>query len=156
MEIKGEVFSINHGKVKKISKENLKGGRLRKGFGLEGDAHGGQGEKQVSILSIETIKKQTECPKAKKKGILFGPGDFAENITTKDLDLMQLNIGDRLRIGNRIILEVSAKGKKCHKFCAIYRKSGDCAIPYEGTFAKVLAGGKIFIGDKIIKKHENL
>ena len=159
-EAKGRIFSINYSKTKGISKTAVKGARLIEDFGLEGDVHGGPGLRQVSLLSIESIRKQIACPgigkykqdttrKAKKKNISFGPGDFAENITTEGLNLAQLKIGDRLKIGTEVILEISKIGKECHKYCAIYYKIGDCIMPREGIFAKVLKGGEVAVGDKI-------
>jgi len=116
---------------------------------LEGDAHGGPGLRQVSLLAIESIRRQVECPNVKKGNLSLGPGDFAENLTTEGVGLGQLNIGDRLNIGKEVILEISKIGKECHKYCAVYYKVGDCIMPREGVFAKVLKGGKITAGDSI-------
>jgi len=148
---KGKIFSINQSKIKGVAKSSAssKEARLTENFGVEGDVHGGPGLRQVSLLAIESVRKQTECPKAKKKGVTLGPGDFAENITTEGLDLTQLKIGDKLNIGSQVVLEISKIGKECHKYCAIYYKLGDCIMPREGIFAKVLTGGKIAIGDEI-------
>ena len=146
---KGRIFSINNSERKGTTKKTVKKARLIEDFGLENDAHGGSGVKQVSLLAIESIRKQSECPKAKKKGVSLAPGDFAENITTEGVDLTQLKIGDRLKIGTVTILEISKIGKECHKYCAIYYKIGDCIMPREGIFAKVLKSGEISIGDGI-------
>lgn len=148
-EDKGKIFSINCSKRKGIAKTSASKANLIEDFGLEGDGHGGPGLRQVSLLAIESIKRQSECPKAKKKGILLGPGDFAENITTEGLNLTQLKIGNRLKIRNDIILEISKIGKECHRYCTIYKKLGDCIMPREGIFAKVTRGGEVAIADEI-------
>lgn len=144
---KGKVLSINHSKRKGTIKTSVKEINLIEDYGLEGDAHGGLGLRQVSLLAIEIINKQRDCPKVKKKNISLNPGDFAENITTEGLDLAQLKIGDRFRIGTHAILELSKIGKECHRYCAVYKKTGDCIMPREGIFAKVLKGGRIVVGD---------
>ena len=146
---KGKIFSINFSETKGVSKEAIGEGRLVENFGLEQDAHSGPGLKQVSLLAIESIKKQAQCPKAKKKDITLGPGDFAENITTEGLNLAQLNIGTKVKVGKEAILEISKIGKECHKYCAVYQKLGDCIMPREGIFAKVLKGGEMAVGDEI-------
>ncbi len=146
---KGKVFSLNVSKVKGIAKTTVKEINVIENFGVEEDAHAGPGLRQVSLLAVESIRKQMECPKVKKKGISLSPGDFAENITTKGLDLAKLRISDRLKIGAQVNLEVSKIGKECHRYCAIYYKTGDCIMPREGIFTKVVNGGKIKVGDQI-------
>ena len=145
----GRVFSINYSSKKGTTKTAIKKANLLEDFGLEGDAHGGPGLRQVSLLAMESINRQIECPKVKEKNISLKPGDFAENITTEGLDLTRLKIGDRLKIGPEVILEISKIGKECHKYCAVYYKTGDCIMPREGIFAKVIKGGDICIGDVI-------
>lgn len=146
--MKGKIVSINRGKVKGIAKSPVSEVMLIEGFGLEGDAHAGDAIKQVSLLALESIKKQDACPKV-KTGIALKPGDFAENITTEGLNLTGLKVGGRLKAGAGVILEISKIGKDCHKYCAIYYKLGDCIMPREGVFAKVLKGGTIRQGDEI-------
>ncbi|MDP2904848.1 MAG: MOSC domain-containing protein [Candidatus Omnitrophota bacterium] len=146
---KGRILSINHSKIKGVSKTPIKSALLIEGIGLDQDAHAGVGLKQVSLLSIESIKKQKECAKVKKTDLLLGPGDFAENITTEGIELSALKIGDRLRLGQSAVIEISKIGKDCHKYCAIYYKIGDCIMPREGIFAKVLIGAQVAIGDNI-------
>jgi len=145
----GKVFSINHSKHKGTSKTPVKTALLIKGRGLDKDAHAGDGIRQVSLLSIESIKKQKECDKVKKEPASLKAGDFAENITTEGIDLANLKIGDILKIGGEAVLEISKIGKECHKYCAIYYKIGDCIMPREGIFAKVSKGGQIAVGDDI-------
>ncbi len=142
------IYSINISKKKRIAKSPIAEAELIEGLGLKGDAHQGPGDRQVSLLSIESIRKQSACPKLKNK-IELNPGDFAENITTEGIDLTGLKIGDVLRLGNEVELQISKIGKECHRFCAIYKKTGDCIMPREGIFARVLKGGKIAIGNKV-------
>lgn len=146
---KGKIFSVNYSKTKGPSKIPVEEVRLIENFGVEGDAHAEKGIRQVSLLSIESIRKQEECPKIKKKGMAIKPGDYAENITTEGIDLTRLKVGDKLRIGAEVILEISKIGKECHKYCAIYYKIGDCLMPREGIFAKVIQGG-------ITKNHDTI
>lgn len=148
MSIKGRIVSINRSPAKGVAKSPVLEAALIEGFGLEGDAHAGDAIKQVSLLAIESIKKQEFCPKV-KTGIGLKPGDFAENITTEGLSLIELKVGDKLKVGAEVVLEISKIGKDCHRYCAIYYKLGDCIMPREGIFAKVLKGGIIRRGDEI-------
>lgn len=145
----GKVFSINISKAKGVSKIPAKSALLIEGCGLDKDAHAGGGLRQVSLLSIESIKKQKVCAKIENSAASLKAGDFAENITTEGLDLSALKIGDRLKIGNNVVLKISKIGKECHRYCSIYYKIGDCIMPREGIFAQVLKGGDIRIGDNI-------
>ncbi|MBU1523201.1 MAG: MOSC domain-containing protein [Candidatus Omnitrophica bacterium] len=147
--MKGKVFSINISKTKGVAKIPVSEAFLIKDFGFQGDIHAAPGGRQVSLLALESIKCQNECPKVKKTGEALNPGDFAENITTEGLNLTQLEIGDKLNIGTQVILEISKIGKECHKYCAIYYKLGDCIMPREGIFARVLKGGEVTVGDDI-------
>lgn len=146
---KGEIFSINISKTKGVIKTPVKKGLLIAEHGLENDAHAGDELRQVSLLPIESIIEQRECIKVKTKGISLSPGDFAENITTKGINLSNIKIGYKLKIGSSIILEISKIGKECHKYCAVYEKIGSCIMPKQGVFAKVIKGGEISVGDKI-------
>ena len=83
------------------------------------------------------------------KGLAVGPGDFAENITTEGVDLVSLPIGHKMRLGNDVLVEVTQIGKVCHDRCAIYHQAGDCVMPREGIFVKVLTGGTVRIDDSI-------
>lgn len=139
----GIVISINLSRTKSIRKKPGREGVLIKDSGLKGDAHAGPGVRQVSLLALESIEKM------KKLGLKVGPGDFAENITTSGLDLPKLPVGTILEIGDEVVLEVSQIGKTCHTKCAIFRQVGQCVMPEEGIFARVIKGGKIKAGDKI-------
>jgi len=111
--------------------------------GLEGDAHAGAWHRQVSFLSSENIEK------ARAKGLPVSFGDFAENIATKGVDWKTVPIGTVVRLGNSAVVEITQIGKICHNKCAIYYKAGDCIMPREGVFARVLKGGKIVCGDEV-------
>ena len=111
-------------------------------MGIQGDAHAGAGHRQVSLLAEESIEK------IRARGVAVRPGAFAENVTTAGVDLGCLRVGDRLRIGD-CELEVTQIGKECHDRCEIFRRAGDCVMPREGVFARVLVGGTIRVGDPI-------
>ncbi|MDQ7793571.1 MAG: cyclic pyranopterin monophosphate synthase MoaC [bacterium] len=120
-------------------------GVLRAGHGLEGDGHGGDPSRQVSLLARESIQKMRD------KGLEVGPGDFAENLTTEGIDLVGLAVGDRLELEHGALLEITQIGKECHERCAIYYQAGDCVMPREGVFARVLRGGAVRPGDQLRK-----
>lgn len=116
--------------------------QLKVDHGIVGDAHAGDWHRQVSLLAIESIRKM------QKMGLDVDAGDFAENITTKGIDLVSLPIGTQLKIGETLV-EVTQIGKECHARCAIYYQAGDCVMPKEGIFAKVIRGGVVQAGDGI-------
>ena len=112
---------------------------LRENWGLEGDAHAGDWHRQVSLLAGESIDTVKEVIPTLKNGA------FAENIITRGIELNTLNIGDRLQIGEEVLLEITQIGKECHNSgCAIKKATGDCIMPREGIFARVIQGGEIF------------
>lgn len=113
------------------------------GHGIAGDAHAGDWHRQVSLLAQESIDKM------RAMGLSVSAGDFAENITTTGIDLVSLPIGSRLSICS-VLLEVTQIGKECHTRCAIYYQAGDCVMPKEGIFAKVLEGGVVAAGSEIL------
>ncbi|MCJ7538416.1 MAG: MOSC domain-containing protein, partial [Desulfobacterales bacterium] len=117
--------------------------RLVQDHGLQGDAHAGPWHRQVSLLAIESISKIRE------KGLDVNPGDFAENITTEGIKLWELPVGTRLKLGEDALVEITQIGKECHDRCAIYKQVGDCVMPREGIFVKVLKGGTIGPADGI-------
>jgi MOSC domain-containing protein YiiM len=117
---------------------------IKEDYGVVGDAHADSTtHRQVSLLAIESIAKMRD------KGFDLKPGDFAENITTRGIDLVSLPIGTRIRVGDRVILEITQIGKECHAACAIRQQVGDCIMPREGIFARVVRGGCIKPGDAI-------
>lgn len=115
---------------------------LRESHGIVGDAHAGQWHRQVSLLAAESIDKMRAL------GLDVDSGDFAENITTRGIDLVALPVGSRLQIG-ATLLQVTQIGKECHTRCAIFQQAGDCVMPREGIFARVITGGVIRPGDAI-------
>jgi MOSC domain-containing protein YiiM len=115
---------------------------IRENHGIVGDAHAGDWHRQISLLALESIKKMQD------KGLDVTTGDFAENITTEGIDLPSLPIGTKLVIGETLH-EVTQIGKECHTRCAIYQQAGDCVMPREGIFVKVLRGGMIRTNDSI-------
>ena len=145
----GRIHSINTSDKKGVQKKRVDTAMLLEGLGVEGDAHAAPGDRQVSLLAVESINRQKECAKIKSPGFSLNPGDFAENITTEGIDLTKLSIGDTLKTGEEVILKITKIGKECHRYCAIYYKTGDCIMPREGIFAEVVAGGEIRVGDKI-------
>jgi MOSC domain-containing protein YiiM len=110
--------------------------------GLEGDAHAEGGIRQVSLLSLASIDKMVTA------GANVKPGDFAENLTIEGLEVMTLPVGTRLKVGE-VELEITQIGKTCHKGCAIRELVGDCVMPREGVFARVIREGVVKPGDVI-------
>ncbi|MDD5448618.1 MAG: MOSC domain-containing protein [Actinomycetota bacterium] len=113
-------------------------------FGLEGDGHAGSAERQVSLLADESV----DC--MREKGLTLSPGAFGENLTTRGIELVKLEPGAKLKVGGEAVLEVTRIGKECPEPCAIYRAVGDCVMPREGIFARVLSGGMVRKGDRIV------
>lgn len=143
--MRGKIVSINISDRKGIRKRPVEEVILRAEYGIEGDAHASsEWHRQISLLAMESIKKMQSL------GLDVKPGDFAENITTEGIDLLSLPIGTHMTIGKGIEVEVSQIGKECHTRCAIYYQAGDCVMPKEGIFVRVLKGGKIRKGDEII------
>lgn len=117
---------------------------LKADWGIEGDAHAGDWHRQVSLLAGESIDNVKKLLPTLKEGA------FAENLITRGLDLAALKIGDRLRIGQSIILEITQIGKECHNAgCAIKKATGDCIMPREGLFSRVVQGGMAHPGDTL-------
>ncbi|MCD5415749.1 MOSC domain-containing protein [Candidatus Bipolaricaulota bacterium] len=138
----GRVVAVCISDRKGVPKMNVDRRRLLADYGLEGDAHAGGGKRQVSLLALESIEKM------RAKGLDVSPGSFAENITTSGIVLFTLPVGTRMRIGS-VLVEVTQIGKDCHSRCAIYYQAGDCVMPREGIFVKVLASGEAAVGDGI-------
>jgi len=139
----GRVVSVNLSLRKSVRKKPQAEAIVIPDYGLEGDCHAGLDHRQVSLLALESIDKM------RQKGLNVGPGDFAENITTSGINLVDLPLGTIIEIGDEVVLEVSQIGKVCHTRCAIFRQVGECVMPKEGIFARVIKGGKIKIGDLI-------
>lgn len=138
-----EIIAVCTSAEKGQRKKNIGEGTLIKDKGLENDAHAGFAHRQVSLLAEESIAKMVA------RGLEVGPGDFAENLTTRGIDLAGLAIGRRLKAGSEAIMRITQIGKECHDRCAIYHQAGDCVMPREGIFSEVLTGGKIKVGDTL-------
>lgn len=136
------IVALNISKKKGERKTSVPAVELRGNHGIVGDAHAGDWHRQVSLLALESIRKLQEL------GLEVGEGDFAENITTEGIDLVSLPLGTRLIVGCSI-LEVTQIGKECHVRCAIYHQAGDCVMPREGIFAKVVKGGEVRPGEPV-------
>lgn len=139
----GRVVAVSVSLKKGVKKTNILMGSLIENYGLENDAHARDWHRQVSLLAIESIAKIRE------KGLDVHPGDFAENITTEGIMLWELPVGTRMKLGEEALVEVTQIGKECHDRCAIYHQVGDCVMPREGIFVKVLKGGAIGAADGI-------
>lgn len=111
--------------------------------GIKDDAHFGPGIRQVSLLASESIEKM------KNRGVSIHHGSFGENVITEGIDLVSFPVGTKLKIGHDVLCEVSQIGKECHNPCAIYHTVGDCIMPREGIFIKVITGGSVKKGDLI-------
>jgi len=138
----GSVVAVNVSKSKGERKTPVPSVQFKEGHGIIGDAHAGDWHRQVSLLAKESIDKMRNL------GLDVDSGDFAENITTQGLDLVALPIGTRLEIGAALV-EVTQIGKECHNRCAIYHQAGDCVMPKEGIFVRVLTAGTVFTGDDV-------
>lgn len=139
--MRARVVSVNISERKGVKKNEVEEALLIPDHGIENDAHAGNWHRQVSLLASESIDKM------RGKGLVLGEGDFAENITTENIDLLALPVGTIIRVGEDVLLEISQIGKECHQRCAIYYQAGDCVMPREGIFARVIKGGRVKKGD---------
>lgn len=142
--MKGKILSLNISEKKGQRKKAVNQAVLKENYGIVGDGHASdKWHRQISLLAMESIQKMIDL------GLKVGPGDFAENITTQGIDLISLKVGNKLMAGDSIELEISQLGKVCHTRCAIYYQAGNCVMPEEGIFAKVIRGGTLKPGDII-------
>lgn len=138
----GKIKAVCISREKGTKKQNIKIAHFKENFGIINDAHAGS-KRQVSLLAEESIEKM------KNKGLDLNFGDFAENIVTCGIDLKTLPLATKIKIGRDVVLKITQIGKVCLSRCAIYYNSGDCIMPKEGIFAKVLKGGIVKAGDKL-------
>lgn len=131
-----QVVAVNISEKKGERKTPVNAVSLLVNHGIDGDAHAGDWHRQVSLLAEESIDKMRAL------GLNVNAGDFAENITTRGINLVSLPVGSLLQVGESL-LEITQIGKECHNRCAIYYQAGDCVMPKEGVFAKVVTGGTI-------------
>jgi MOSC domain-containing protein YiiM len=142
--MRGTVVAVCRSEQTGTRKEPCGEGIFIEDYGLERDAHAAQGiARQVSLLAEASIEKM------KGQGLELNPGDFAENLTVGGMELFSLPVGTRLRVGGEVVLEISQIGKACHKGCAIFQAVGNCIMPKEGVFARVIRGGKIRTGEPV-------
>jgi MOSC domain-containing protein YiiM len=138
-----KIVSIAMSKKKGTRKECVEQAELVVEHGLSGDAHAGPWHRQVSFLAMESIQK------ARDTGLNVTFGDFAENIATEGIDWPNIPVGTRFKLGDEAVIEITQIGKECHKKCAIYYQAGDCIMPREGVFGRVIRGGSIRCGDSV-------
>jgi len=136
--MKFKVESVNISEKKGVQKHPVKIINLIESHGIEGDAHAGKWHRQISFLAGEAIDSMRERAGEFK----INHGDFAENIVTRGIDWREVKVGGKIYI-NDVVMEVTQIGKECHSGCAIYDAVGECIMPEQGIFAKVLKGGKI-------------
>ena len=138
-----KIAAICISEIRGIQKHEIPEAFLRAGHGIEGDAHAGSWHRQVSLLSVDSVAKLQE-----KLDFELKHGAFAENILVEGMVVHTLPVGTRLRIGEALC-EVTQIGKECHSDCAIRKAAGDCVMPREGIFVKVLESGRIAKGDAV-------
>ena len=143
--IRGKIKAISVSKERGTQKINVPRAELKVDFGIIGDAHSGNWHRQISLLGIESIDEMIAS------GAKVAPGNFAENITTEGINLGALKVGSRLKLGTDVELEITQLGKKCHSKCEIFEQIGDCIMPREGIFARVVKAGAINVGDLIVE-----
>ena len=141
--IKGRIKAISVSEKKGMRKKNVPEAQLERDHGIVGDAHAGKWHRQISLLGFESISEVLA------QGVRVSPGDFAENITTEGINIKEIKVGDRIFLGEDAKIEITQIGKKCHSKCEIYKQLGDCIMPKDGLFAKVIKSGSIKVGDEI-------
>ena len=140
---KGRIVAVSVSLKKGVKKTNIRSGTFIENHGLENDAHAGNWHRQISLLATESIDR------IRKKGLDVKPGDFAENVTTEGLRLWEFPLGTRMKLGTEALVEVTQIGKECHNRCAIFHQVGDCVMPREGIFTRVLKRGLVKPGDVV-------
>jgi MOSC domain-containing protein YiiM len=137
------IVSVAVSKKKGTRKIPVESVKVLKDHGILGDAHAGPWERQISFLAGEQIQE------ARSRGLQVDFGDFAENVATEGVNWKDLPLGTRVKLGDQVIVEITKIGKECQKKCAIYYMAGDCIMPREGVFARVVEGGTLRCGDEI-------
>ena len=144
----GKVIAVCTSERKGIQKTSVPEIKVIEDWGIEGDAHAGKWHRQVSLLSYDKIQE------FRAKGAEIEDGAFGENLVVEGFDFAKLPVGTKFRC-NDVVLEMTQIGKKCHHGCAIFQKMGDCIMPREGVFTRVLHGGVIHEGDELVIIEEN-
>lgn len=138
----GKVMAVCISEKKGTQKINIQKAEFIEDYGIKNDAHAGNWHRQISLLSKDKIEA------FRAKGIDISYGAFGENLVVEDIDFAKLPIGTKFQC-NDVILELTQIGKKCHNECEIFKQVGDCIMPREGVFSKVLHGGVIEVGDNL-------
>lgn len=138
----GKVIAVCVSEKRGTQKTNVQRANFLPGYGIENDAHAGNWHRQISLLSYDKILA------FKARGAEVQDGAFGENLVVEGFDFRALPVGTLLRCGG-VLLEMTQIGKECHQHCQIYDKMGECIMPTEGVFAKVLCGGEICVGDEM-------
>ena len=138
-----KIVSIAVSRKKGTRKRLVESAEVLADHGLKDDAHAGDWHRQVSFLAAESIEQ------AQQQGLDVAFGDFAENVATRGVDWPALAVGTRVRLGSAVLVEITQIGKTCHHKCAIYYQAGDCIMPRQGVFARVLTGGHIHVNDTV-------
>lgn len=140
--MKGIIKAVCVSERRGTEKINVHQGMLKENWGFEGDAHAGDWHRQVSLLSYQKVVEFNA------RGANVTDGAFGENLLVDGIDCAKLPVGTKLRIGNAL-LEVTQIGKECHSHCEIFKRVGECIMPHQGIFSRVLAGGPVKEGDEI-------
>ncbi|MGO5115287.1 MOSC domain-containing protein [Candidatus Avoscillospira sp. LCP25S3_F1] len=138
----GNVIAVCISEKKGVQKKNVGSARFIEDWGIENDAHAGKWHRQVSLLSQDRVEE------FRARGAVVDDGAFGENLVVSGFDFKNLPVGTKFRC-NDVLLEMTQIGKQCHAHCEIYKVMGDCIMPREGVFARVLHGGTISVGDTL-------
>lgn len=138
----GNIIAVCISEAKGTQKQNVRSAKFIEDWGIEGDAHAGRWHRQVSLLSHDKIED------FRARGAVVSDGAFGENLVVSGIDFKALPIGTRFACGE-VLLELTQIGKECHSHCEIHRLMGDCIMPREGVFARVLHGGELAVGDTL-------
>ena len=138
----GTIIAVCVSAAKGTQKQNVRSAKIIEDWGIEGDAHAGRWHRQVSLLSHDKVED------FRARGAEVSDGAFGENLVVSGIDFKTLPIGTRFAC-NTVLLELTQIGKECHSHCEIHRLMGDCIMPREGVFARVLHGGEIAEGDTL-------
>ena len=143
----GKIIAVCTSPEKGTQKQNVGSALLVEDWGIQGDAHAGKWHRQVSLLSYDRVEE------FRTRGAQVEPGAFGENLLVESFDFKSLPVGTRFGC-NGAVLELTQIGKQCHAHCQIYRQVGDCIMPREGVFTRVLHGGTISVGDELTMEGE--
>mgnify|MGYP005824447181 CR=1 FL=1 len=138
----GKIIAVCTSPEKGTQKQNVGSALLVEDWGIQGDAHAGKWHRQVSLLSYDRVEE------FRTRGAQVEPGAFGENLLVEGFDFKSLPVGTRFGC-NGAVLELTQIGKQCHAHCQIYRQVGDCIMPREGVFTRVLRGGVVRGGDEL-------